>query len=186
MTGVKQTNNSFKPGFSLMEVLVSVLLFSLIIIGALNIFKLVIESQRTALATQNVEENLKYFLEVTSKEIRMAKRSAGECGVPVGQIYINEVANVTNTLKFKNYHDECVVYRLTSDGRFQITRGAYTGFLTPQRIKISDAKFYIKSNGVGSQGAVVMSVTAEALGKEINQATMKIQTTLSSRYYKKN
>ena len=58
MTGVKGfkikklfKRRALQPGFSLTEILVSVLLFAFIITGALNVFRLVIESQRTALAT---------------------------------------------------------------------------------------------------------------------------------------
>jgi prepilin-type N-terminal cleavage/methylation domain-containing protein len=177
---------ALQPGFSLTEILVSVLLFALIITGALNVFRLVIESQRTALATQNVEENLKYFLEVTSKEIRMAKRSTGTCGVPVGQIYANEIVGDSQVLKFKNYHGECVVYDINSE-RFRVQRGLRTGFLTPASIKVTKASFLIKHNGnlpEKQQGMVVMSLTAEALGKELNRSEMKIQTTLTSRYYR--
>lgn len=177
---------ALQAGFSLTEILVSVLLFALIITGALNVFRLVIESQRTALATQNVEENLKYFLEVTSKEIRMAKRSTGTCGVPVGQIYANETVGNSQVLKFKNYHGECVIYDINNE-RFRVQRGLRTGYLTPASIRVTAADFLIKHNGnlpEKQQGMVAMGLTAEALGKELNRAEMKIQTTLTSRYYR--
>jgi len=66
------TGNKSDRGFTLIEVIVSVALFSVIILGATQIFSLVIDSQRSAIATQNVKESLKYFLEVTAKEMRMA------------------------------------------------------------------------------------------------------------------
>lgn len=193
MTGVKGfkikkllKRRALQPGFSLTEILVSVLLFAFIITGALNVFRLVIESQRTALATQNVEENLKYFLEVTSKEIRMAKRSTGTCGVPVGQIYSNQLVGDSRVLKFKNYHGECVVYDLDNE-RFRVQRGLRVGYLTPASIRVTEAEFLIKYNGSltgNQQGMVVMSLTAESLGKDLNRAAMNIQTTLTSRYYR--
>lgn len=180
--------NLKKNGFSLIEVLVSTALFVIIITGALSIFKLVIESQRSALATQNVEEGLKYFLEVTSKEIRMAKRNNGKCSLPNGAIY--EASSNTNgdTLTFRNYHDECVTYSLeeTTDGikRFMIVRDGVTGYyITPAKINISELGFMVSGD---EQPTVTMKLSAYALGKNINKSTMRIQTTLNSRYYKKD
>jgi len=63
-----------QPAFSLIEVVVSVALFSAVILSATGIFKMVIDSQRGAMAAQNVQESLKFFLEVTGKEIRMARK----------------------------------------------------------------------------------------------------------------
>jgi len=82
-------NKSLKPGFSLIELLVSVSIFALIMVSSMDIFNMVIESQRGAIATQNVEESLKYFFEVTAKEIRMVKRNKNSfCpNVPNNGIY---------------------------------------------------------------------------------------------------
>lgn len=178
----------FKAGFSLIEILVSTALFVIILTAAMNIFKIVIESQRTAIATQNVEESLKYFLEVTSKEIRMAKRNNNLCALSLGptDIYKQATNSVGDTLAFRNYHDECVLYSLvtTSDGvnRFMISRNNKTGYyITPSKINIDELRFIISDT---VQPTVTMELVAHALGNDINKSTMRIQTTLSSRYYK--
>lgn len=185
--------NIFKPkkGFSLVEVLVSTSLFVVIMTGAMNIFKLVIESQRSAIATQNVEESLKYFLEVTSKEVRMAKRNNGLCsslGLGPTSLYLQGSNDYGNTLSFRNYHDECVSYYLdqTVDGtkRFAIVRDGLLGYyITPAKINVDELRFVV---GTKIQPSVTMELVAHALGKDTAKSRMKIQTTLSSRYYKKD
>lgn len=177
--------NQQKNGFSLIEVLVSVSLFIVITTSALNVFKMVIDSQRSAIATQNVEESLKYFLEVSGKEIRMAKRNNGLCaGLAATDIY----NSVGGNLSFRNYHDQCVTYSLES-GRFKITRGNDSGFVSPAKINIDELRFVLRpeTNGASStQATVTMELVAHALGKDSARSEMRIQTTLTSRYYLKN
>jgi prepilin-type N-terminal cleavage/methylation domain-containing protein len=177
-----------KTGFTLIEVLVSTALFTIIMTAAMDIFKLVIESQRSAVATQNVEESLKYFLEVTGKEVRMAKRNNGLCsGLAGTDIYNTSGTNLT----FRNYHDQCVSYALSHDDatdvtRFAITRDGVTDFITPAKINVDELHFVVRSQGITAQPTVTMELVAHALGKDIEKSTMRIQTTLSSRYYKAN
>src|SRR5665811_1472144 len=115
-----------KSGFSLMEVLVSVALFSIIVLSSTEIFSLVIKGQREAIASQNVQESLKYFFEVTGKEIRMARRDDGSCiNVDNGKIFT--ITGNGAVLNFQNYYGECVSYALVDDGgvnRWQITRNS--------------------------------------------------------------
>lgn len=176
-----------KAGFSLIEVLVSTALFVVIITSAMNIFKLVIESQRSAIATQNVEESLKYFLEVTGKEVRMAKRNNGLCALPSADIYKVDTNAYGQRLTFRNYHDQCVSYSLNQVGsttRFMITRDASTNYyITPAKVNVDELKFVVSPV---LQPSVTMELVAHSVGQDINKSTMRIQTTLTSRYYKKD
>ncbi len=181
MIGVKE-----KKGFSLMEVMVSVLLFVVIIMSATEIFRLVIEGQRNAIASQNVQESLKYFFEVIGKEIRMAKRDNGKCvDVPDDKIFmLNAGANV---LKFRNFYDECVAYYLETDGdnqRFKIERTKdgvlASGFISPDKIRIESLDFALDETG---QPLVTINIKAYALGENRFKSEMEIQTSISSRYY---
>ena len=189
MIGAKYMN-ILKPksGYSLIEVLVSVALFSVIITGAMNIFQLVIKSQRSAIATQNVEESLKYFLEVTGKEIRMAKRNNGLCALPALDIYKTSFVSASaDSLVFRNYHDECVTYAIVYDSvnkvsRFAITRNAATDYITPAKINIDELHFI--TNSTATQPTLTMELVSHAPGQDVDKSTMRIQTTLSSRYYK--
>ncbi len=182
MIGLTKTKN--KPGFSLIEVLVSVALFSFIVLSSTEIFSLVIKGQREAIASQNVQESLKYFFEVTSKEMRMARRSNGSCSVPAGEIFATSTNALGDVLRFQNYYKECVTYQLASSegsGRWQITRDANSGFISPQKINIDHLNFVLNTN---DQPSVTLSLSAYALGEQKSASEMEIQTTITSRYYR--
>lgn len=188
MTGakVKARQSRVSAGFSLVEVIVSVSLFSVIMLSATQIFGLTIDSQRSAIATQNVQDGLRYFLEVTAKEIRMAQKSGGVCsGIPSDQIFV--VSGTDNdVLSFKNYYGQCVSYSLADDGdtrRFQITRNMETDFISPGRIRIDRLQF-ILDNSVGIQPTVTVNIKAYALGQTRYRSEMDIQTSITSRFYK--
>ena len=185
MIGINSKKNKEKRGFSLIEVLVSVSLFVIIIMSATEIFKMVIEGQREAIASQNVQESLKYFFEVIGKEMRMARRNDGLCSdVPVGKIFQVSNNGLGDVLYFKNYYNQCVSYQLGADNdtqRFQITRYLNTGFISPQKINIEALRFSLDDTG---QPAITVSMKAWALGENRFKSEMEIQTTITSRYYK--
>lgn len=179
--------NKNKSGFSLIEVLVATALFGIILTAALNIFKLVIDSQRAAIATQNVEESLKYFLEVTAKEIRMARRHTVGCGASFQTNTIYTAGADSHSLYFLNYRDECVSYSLVTDGgvqRFKIQRDDKSDYISPAKINIDELNFYVRPEIATAQPSVTIELVAHAVGKESAKSTMRIQTTLTSRYYK--
>ncbi len=177
--------NTNTVAFSLIEVLVSVSLFIVIIMSSTEIFRLVIEGQRDAIASQNVQSSLKYFFEVTSKEIRMAIRSEGACGVPSGDIFYLDTTSNGQRLRFNNYYKECVSYELDEDEnevkRFKITRGDYSGFISPNRIFINDLRFSLDTT---NQPAVTINMQAWAVGRDKFKSEMDVQTTITSRYYR--
>jgi len=168
-------------GFSLIEVLVSVTIFIIIMISTAQIFKLVTDGQRSALATQNVQESLKYFLEVVAKEIRTAKISDGTCHVTEGKIF--EISD--GQLLFKNYYGQCAVYSLDIEGdiqRFKIARGTDFGFISPSRIRIESLEFVVDQD-VDIQPTVTIKIDAWALNQGQSDSEIDIQTTVTSRQY---
>jgi len=176
-----------KSGVSLVEVVVSVLIFTTLILSATQIFKLVIDGQRSAIASQNVQESLKYFLEVTAKEIRMAKKDGGACiDVPDDKIFAVSSNALGDVLYFRNYYNQCVTYSLAADSdsqRFRIERDADSAFISPSKIKIDDLNFNVL-NATSTQPLVTISLKAHALGTAQFESEMIIQTSLTSRYYK--
>lgn len=192
--GVKtDCNRRQAEGFSLIEVMVSVLIFVIIILSATQIFKMVIDGQRSAIASQNVQESLKYFLEVTAKEIRTAKKSEGVCvAVPADQIFSTSTNAYGEVLNFRNYYGECVEYKITQDAsttnRFFIRRTTAAGYssanyISPRKINIDKLHFTIRQSS-STQPVVTINLTAHALEEAQFKSEMDIQTTISSRYYK--
>lgn len=182
-----------KEGFTLFEVIVSVALFSIIILSATNIFKLAIDGQRSAIASQNVQESLKYFLEVTAKEMRMAQKNKNVCpGLGDETIFTLGGSGDRTTLSFKNYYGECVTYSLAPDGdnwRFQVSRQlglsqAQVGFISPAKIRMNTLHFSINDMEPFMQPMVTINFNANALGSAQFQSNMTLQTSITSRYYK--
>lgn len=167
-----------KRGVSLIEVIVSVTIFVILMITSLQIFKVVLDGQRQAVATSNLQESLKYFFEVISKEIRMAQpKEAGDtCNIETGKLF----NLINNELYLKNYHGECVVYELVND-RFQVTRGDKAAFLSPSQISIESLNFNISQES-SSQAYVTISLKAQALLEE--NVEIILQTSIASRNYK--
>lgn len=170
-----------------MEVMVSVAIFSVIILVTSQIFSLTVNAQRNAIASQNVQESLKYFLEVLAKEIRMAlPDESGLCGVALGDVYdLTEGVN-GDILKFRNYENECVEYSTDiNDGvrRFQITRGGENAYISPKEIEINHLSFELDTDLL-KQNLVTINIEAEALNQKDAKSQMTIQTSVASRFYK--
>lgn len=181
-----------KKGFTLIEVMVSVSLFAVIILSVTGIFKMAIDAQRNAIATQNVQESLKYFLEVTAKEIRMAQKNNGVCdGIPDNEIFKIISQSPSDVLYFKNYYGECVRYYLAADGdnrRFKISRGtgasALTDYVSPSKIRINELHFVLNNTASAAQQMVTINLSANALDSAQYKSEMTLQTSITSRYYK--
>lgn len=186
-----------KKGFTLIEVMVSVVLFTVIIMSVTSIFKLAIDAQRNAIAAQNVQESLKYFFEITGKEIRMAIKNDGSCDVtfvPIGSIFGFAVNSYGSTLHFKNYIGECVTYFREEDYggvmRFAVARETFGGtkvdFISPEKININSLYFILRGGPTPSdpQPLITMNMSASAIGSSKFQSNMTLQTSISSRYYK--
>ena len=178
-----------QKGTSLLEVIVAVALFTIIILSATQIFKMITESQRNALAAQNVQDNIRFVFEVISKEIRDARLYDGGCaGYPILPGTYKVFNLNSGILYFTNKYNECVKYQLDSSNRFQITRAGVSGFITPDEIKINSLNFKIKdefSNSYvfpGSQALVVINLDAQNTNAGAKQS-IKMQTTVSARYY---
>jgi len=182
-----------ESGVSLLELLVSVALFAALMLSAIGIFKMVIDGQRSAISAQNVQENMRYAMEKMSKEIRMAQKSDTECVTAgVYKVFNTATVNGNGALYFKNKDGKCITYYLNAGGRLKITVSngltvLADDFITPAKIQVSNLKFNITDDLIGAfeskQPYVTMKMDVKAIGQAINAQTMKIQTTVSSRYY---
>ena len=184
------TGNKFlKPGFSLIEVIISVALFTIIILATTQIFKMVVDGQRGSIAAQNVEESLKYFSEVTGKEMRMAqKNSDNAClGIETNKVFkFTYISTSSDSLSFKNHYGECVTYNLAASNgvtRFNIKRGANSDWITPAKINIDSLHFKLRDDPL-TQPTVMINLQAHALNEANFRSDMTIQTSITSRYYK--
>ena len=176
-----------KDGTSLIEMMVTLAIFTTIVLSATGIFQMALEGQRNAIAGQNIQESMRYAFEVISKEIRMAQRAEDDCPPPLQNLDYHVYHLQGQNLQFKNYDGQCVVYGRQGT-RFQITRDSDSGSITPDDIEISDIDFVIADDWdpgpVTQQSRVTTKIEVEASGgKQMHKSATTLQTTISSRYY---
>jgi len=175
-------------GFTLVESMVAVAIFSLLIVSATDIFLSIIKSQRNTLSSKNAQESVSYALEVMTKELRMAKVDQGQCGPDVFQ-KVYAVSESGDQIKFLNYHDVCVTYWLKQDdsvpgqpvGRLMIQRGTDEAFMTPANIDISQLNFF--DDLATGQPLATIRFDLSYLNSETGRQSLQVQTSVSSRSY---
>lgn len=180
--------------FTLIEILVSVTLFSGIILISTSLFKLSIDAQRNAIATQNVQESLRYFLEMIAKEMRMAKKNNNSCAaIPYGEVFYLSSGIDGDVLSFKNYYNDCVEYSIGIDAegrrRFKVKRispimAVNEGYISPTKIEVQDLNFSLNTDNSSNQSMVTVSIKAKAIQDDDLESELILQTSITSRYYK--
>jgi len=186
-------------GYSLLETIVAVGLFSFVLTMALNIFQSINQSQKSAVASQTIQENLRYVLEVMGKEIRQGVRSDDSCyGSAVYRVYNNN-SNALVFKKIKTGKEYCVTYYLDS-GRLKIRReekdsshnivSTSDDFITPNDIEIASFNFDVFDNNITAfpedkfQPRVILRIGAQMRnGQELFKQPILVQTAISSRMY---
>lgn len=184
-----------ESGFTLMEMLVAISLFVVVILAATQIFRMTIEGQRSALASQNIQENVRYFFEVMSKEVRMAQKNKSNCSslldsnpTPTYKVFNTAEVNGKEALYFENQYGECVVYYVNSDDVLMINRAGDEAAAMPSSLIINDLEFEVEDDEMGETHSLqpkislVMDVSSDA-AKHSSRKQIKLQTTISSRYY---
>lgn len=172
--------NSVTSGFTLIELVVGIGIFALVLTSIMGIFQQVIRVERRAVNAQNAQENVRYVMEVISKEIRTAERNFGTCvDVPNGDIFAVDVGVGNDKLYLKNQYGECVTYFLEGN-RFKIMRGSDVAFVTSDETVIEYLNFSLKAD---DQPAVTITMGIQTLDTTATDVTISMQTTISSRYY---
>ena len=160
--------------FTLIEMVVSVAIFTLLVSAGSGIFLSALRAQRQSLATQEVLDQASYLMEYMSKALRMAKKDmAGLC---TGTAKLN-YAFENQCIEFKNYQGTCQQFCL--DGtRLKDENGNY---LTSDNLTVSS--FNVELSGqyqapIDSQQPR-MTIFLKIQGKEGSK--IEIQTTISQR-----
>ncbi len=182
-------------GVSLIELMLAMAIFSVLILAATGIFKMVVDGQRNSLSAQNVQENIRYAMEKMSKEMRMAGISNEDCEAmfsprPTAVYKIFNTTADAGKLYFKNQYGDCVAYYLEG-GRLKIMLdqggSSVSGFITPAKVTVSGLKFFVDDDEIGEfhskQPYVTMKMKIIASGQGMSKQEMDVQLTVSSRYY---
>jgi prepilin-type N-terminal cleavage/methylation domain-containing protein len=200
MIGDKYMMNNFqknKQGFTLLEIIVSLSIFSLVVVMAVGIFQAVLTSQQRAIVAQNEQESLKYVFEVVSKDIRSAVSSNHDCELVLGDLATNKIFNRettlysgSNALYFKDKNGDCTYYYIDNGVLMQRKEivPPLTSATTPSDVLVKSFNFSIIDNSIGAVDSVQPMVTIsleieDRTGRAIEKQNMTVQTTISSRNY---
>ncbi|MFH1656928.1 MAG: prepilin-type N-terminal cleavage/methylation domain-containing protein [bacterium] len=181
-----QITNNKNAGFTLVEVLVALAIFSIIASLAIGIFVMAMRSQRKILAQQQVLDQVSYAIEYMSRAIRMARKDDITIGgVSVNCLFgdrvnyeITAIGTGHGGIKFRNYNNDCPEFYLQEGQLREDKNGVDLPLTAPDLTVIS---FEIKDSGWDQydtlQPAVTMFLDIE--GKEGTK--IQIQTTVSQR-----
>lgn len=186
-----------KKGFTLVEVLVAVTVFTLVIGVAGGLFVHVLQSQRKVLAYQELFDQTSFIMEYITRGIRMAKRQTATttpitCITTIGRNY-ELVGGSPSHLRFIRWDGTltppahvCYEFRL-SGTRLEVSRdrGASWTVLTSPRLEVTNLRFRIVGDGPQTPPEQPrVTIVLEARGIEHGAGrwpTTHLQTTVSQR-----
>lgn len=160
-----------QQGFTLIEIIVAIGIFTAVITMALATFLNISNIQRKTGALRAINDNLNFALEVMSREIRSGK---GYCDSP---------CIPSSSFNFTNSQDETIVYKLNN---FSIERSVNSETslrLTSPEIKIDNLTFIVMGESAGDkkQPRVTIILNGSSVDPKIGELKLNIQTTVSQR-----
>ena len=157
-----------KKGFTLVELLIGMVVFSLAIGIAVNLFAASLRNQRKSIAIQNVQDNGRYLMSFVAKEVRMSEIRTSDGTYAALYMYHPEQGDIT--------------YIFTGAPNWQITRNGDA--ISSDEVQVQGV-FYIdgrESGGDDEQPRATIVMKVETTGAKIEErAEINLQTTLSQR-----
>lgn len=162
-----------QDGFTLTEILVVALIFSLIVIIFSSTFISSSRLQKRAFNIQQVEENASYILESMAKEIRVSKVSGPDTNCPsspAGSLVIDHPVNGH------------IIYSLSSSAVHRNVNGQDTT-ISSDNVEFTRLQFCILGTAIrdGKQPRVIILASVRSKNA-LQRASMDIQTMVSQRF----
>jgi len=184
-----------QKGYSLIEILVAVTIFTIVVAAPTGFFVGSLKGQIKSLASQKLLDNTSYALEYMSRSLRMAQKEldCSEITNPAtcsclktqgyGYNYENPDGDVA-AIRFINYKGECQKFFLEG-GRLKESKAGAENYLTSAELDMISLKFSLlgQSQSDTDQPRVVFFLDIKgAKGQKPElQPQIKIQTTISQR-----
>jgi prepilin-type N-terminal cleavage/methylation domain-containing protein len=169
-------------GFTMPELLVALLVFSLVIGGAVNLLISGIGGQRKSLAMQELLDQASFTSEYMSRALRQGQKDLGPtCLSARGLNY--EIAQGGQRVKFLNVQGQCQEFFLEV-GRIKESLGAEQQFLTSDNLTVTSLKFLLQgeSQDDNVQPRVTFAFEIEGQGAvSASRPKLQFQTTISQR-----
>ncbi len=179
----------YKKGFTLIEMLIVALIFSVLVGAIIGVFVSVVRVQRYTLASQAMLDQTSYNMEYMSRHLRMAKKNEDECD------FIEEVCGLEeqnnyyyssnyNYLCFANHNEECQKFEKGDDyfksynsTDYPLGLSLFSNDLTVNSFNVA-LKGEEGGDGLQARATFFLDIEGDAGGFT---PRMKIQTTVSQR-----
>lgn len=193
-------NKNFQKGYTLIEILVAIGIFTTVIAVPTGFFVSSLKGQQRALNSQTLVDNVSYSLEYISRALRMAKKetnctsktdpSTCVCLKNKGYGFNYETTQGGKGIRFDNYQNVCQeIFWDTSDNQLkEIKDGGSPVALTSKKLQVLSFKIGTTTPDIWSQdndkqARVTLFLEIQAKGPEAfgSQPKIQIQTTISQR-----
>lgn len=176
--------NNKKSGFTLIEIIVSISILAVLILGINKIYFNILESQRSITSQNFVHSDVEYFLRVASNNIRLAQKSDGTmCSVSEDEFFI--LSGDDNIFFSKN--NACWSFYLSTNdeggGEIRLYNSDPVLIdqpLTSAKTDILDLSFVIEDNI--STGQPLVTILVKATPKNSPDDFIYAQTSVSLDY----
>lgn len=192
-----------QKGFTLVEMMVAIAVFSLVMVTAMSALLNVIDANNKARAIKTAVNNVNFALESISRNARLAiDYGCGDDGVPTGDCptggniirYRTARADKAGLMELDgdgNIKNKFVYYKFNEDenrleeclekGQTCDYTGPYTA-ITSSEVKITKARFYVLgTSDPRMQPRIIMTISGEAGSKEKTKTKFDLQTSISQR-----
>jgi len=201
---LKCSNVQIKNGFTLIEMMVALAIFSVATTVIVDIFMTASRAQRRTLAIQKIQSDARYSMEAMAREIKMDMTNYDWSG------YSGGIAVPEDELALKDADDNSIVFKKSGENCpagtnnclvVSLDDGTTWESITSKGINVLDLKFYIypskdpfKLVKIGEvytyetddQPRVTIVLVAKGVGgRPDEQQTVYLQTTVSNRIYRR-
>jgi len=185
--------NPKNKGFTLVETLVSLLIFGFISIILVNVFVSTLNSQKRILQNQELMNSSSYALDYMAKLIRMAEKDEiGDCTGTVGKNY--SLTAAPNSITFLAYDNKSSSYKCTQfllDGTIikerkstddNIINLGEAQAITSSSVEVVDLTFGLTGDGADTlQPKATIMIKMKSKSSSANAPSLIIQTSVSQR-----
>lgn len=192
MNIIKNNNNQ---GFTLMEMIIATALFLIVITVSIGIFLSVTKANNRISSMQKVENEIRYILESISKKIRLGMIYYDY----YEEVYGENLENPVSILALLDNADNRSYFTINGDGlsegiiQLSLDDGNSWGNLNTEEIIVDKLDFYLfpefdpfhQNSIIIKQPMVTIYLEAHYNKNDSSVGEIKIQTTVSSRQYKR-
>ncbi len=174
----KIKNQNF--GFTLLEVIVSLGVFSIAILISLSSIFAISDAQKKAVALQNALDNLRFAIEAVSKEIRTG--SSFHCGSDIS--LVPQDCSGGSSFTFLNAEGQTVTYYQSASNQLLKKVGAdLPQSVTAAVVKVERLVFYVSGAPEGDkrQPRVTLIIEGKVSPTSRTETRLQLETTVSQR-----